>query len=93
LFFALLNQRTKRLGFSGGSADLDSDQHQREQTTAARALSIDFDWRRWRAPRPYRCRPRRLTQAGVEHAFRATPGAHTRAVWSRYLHEVAPQLF
>ncbi len=34
-----------------------------------------------------------LTEAGVEHTFRATPGAHTRAVWSRYLHEVAPQLF
>ena len=34
-----------------------------------------------------------LTEAGVGHTFRATPGAHTPAVWSRYLHEVAPQLF
>ena len=34
-----------------------------------------------------------LTQAGVEHTFRSTPGAHTPAVWSAYLHEVAPQLF
>ncbi|HEY9182157.1 MAG TPA: alpha/beta fold hydrolase [Gammaproteobacteria bacterium] len=34
-----------------------------------------------------------LTEAGVEHTFRSTPGAHTPAVWSRYLHEVAPQLF
>ena len=34
-----------------------------------------------------------LTEAGVEHMFRTTPGAHTPAVWSRYLHEVAPQLF
>lgn len=34
-----------------------------------------------------------LTEAGVEHTFRNTPGAHTPAVWSRYLHEVAPQLF
>ena len=35
----------------------------------------------------------RLTEAGVEHTFRVTRGAHTPAVWSRYLHEVAPQLF
>jgi enterochelin esterase-like enzyme len=35
----------------------------------------------------------RLTKAGVEHTFRGTPGAHTPAVWSLYLHEVAPQLF
>jgi enterochelin esterase family protein len=34
-----------------------------------------------------------LTKAGVEHTFRSTPGAHTPAVWSSYLHEVAPQLF
>jgi enterochelin esterase-like enzyme len=34
-----------------------------------------------------------LTEAGVEHTFRVTLGAHTPAVWSRYLHEVAPQLF
>jgi enterochelin esterase-like enzyme len=34
-----------------------------------------------------------LTVAGIEHTFRSTPGAHTPAVWSRYLHEVAPQLF
>jgi enterochelin esterase-like enzyme len=35
----------------------------------------------------------RLTQQGVEHTFRVTLGGHTREVWSRYLHEVAPQLF
>lgn len=34
-----------------------------------------------------------LTEAGVEHTFRVTLGAHAPAVWSRYLHEVAPQLF
>jgi enterochelin esterase-like enzyme len=34
-----------------------------------------------------------LTEAGVEHTFRVTLGAHTAPVWSRYLHEVAPQLF
>jgi enterochelin esterase family protein len=34
-----------------------------------------------------------LTEAGVEHTFRVTKGAHTAEVWSRYLHEVAPQLF
>jgi enterochelin esterase-like enzyme len=34
-----------------------------------------------------------LTEAGVEHSFRVTLGAHTAPVWSRYLHEVAPQLF
>lgn len=34
-----------------------------------------------------------LTEAGVEHTFRVTLGAHTPAVWSRYLHEIAPQLF
>lgn len=34
-----------------------------------------------------------LTEAGIEHMFRSTPGAHTPAVWSRYLHEVLPQLF
>ena len=34
-----------------------------------------------------------LSQRGVEHVFRVTLGAHTSEVWSRYLHEVAPQLF
>jgi enterochelin esterase-like enzyme len=34
-----------------------------------------------------------LTAAGVEHTFRVTLGAHTGEVWSRYLHELAPQLF
>ncbi len=34
-----------------------------------------------------------LTSAGIEHTFRSTPGADTPAVWSRYLHEVAPLLF
>jgi len=34
-----------------------------------------------------------LTQHGVEHTFRVTLGGHTADVWSRYLHEVAPQLF
>jgi enterochelin esterase-like enzyme len=34
-----------------------------------------------------------LTERGVEHVFRVTRGAHTSEVWSRYLHEVAPQLF
>lgn len=34
-----------------------------------------------------------LTEAGVEHTFRVTLGAHAPPVWSRYLHEVAPQLF
>jgi enterochelin esterase-like enzyme len=34
-----------------------------------------------------------LTEAGIEHTFRSTPGAHTPAVWSRYFHEVVPQLF
>jgi enterochelin esterase-like enzyme len=34
-----------------------------------------------------------LTAAGIEHTFRSTPGAHTPAVWSRYLYEVLPQLF
>jgi enterochelin esterase-like enzyme len=34
-----------------------------------------------------------LTEAGVEHTFRSTPGAHTPTVWSRYLHEVLPQVF
>lgn len=34
-----------------------------------------------------------LTRHGVEHTFRVTLGAHTSDVWSRYLHEVAPQLF
>ena len=35
----------------------------------------------------------RLTEQGVEHTFRVTLGGHTPEVWSRYLHEVAPQLF
>lgn len=34
-----------------------------------------------------------LTKAGVEHTFRISLGAHTPAVWSVYLHEVARQLF
>jgi len=34
-----------------------------------------------------------LTASGVEHVFRVTLGAHTPEVWSRYLYEVAPQLF
>jgi enterochelin esterase family protein len=34
-----------------------------------------------------------LTKAGVEHTFHSSPGAHTPAVWSLYLREVAPQLF
>jgi enterochelin esterase family protein len=34
-----------------------------------------------------------LTEAGVEHTFRITLGAHAPPVWSRYLREVAPQLF
>ena len=34
-----------------------------------------------------------LTEHGVEHTFRVTLGGHTAEVWSRYLHEVAPQLF
>jgi enterochelin esterase-like enzyme len=34
-----------------------------------------------------------LTEHGVEHTFRVTLGGHTPEVWSRYLHEVAPQLF
>jgi len=34
-----------------------------------------------------------LSEHGVEHVFRVTLGAHTSEVWSRYLHEVAPQLF
>ena len=34
-----------------------------------------------------------LTAHGVEHTFRVTLGGHTADVWSRYLHEVAPQLF
>ena len=34
-----------------------------------------------------------LIEHGVEHTFRVTLGGHTPEVWSRYLHEVAPQLF
>jgi enterochelin esterase-like enzyme len=34
-----------------------------------------------------------LTEHGVEHTFRVTLGGHTPDVWSRYLYEVAPQLF
>lgn len=34
-----------------------------------------------------------LTAANIEHTFRVTLGAHTAEVWSRYLHELAPQLF
>lgn len=34
-----------------------------------------------------------LAKHKVEHTFRVTGGAHTYAVWQRYLHEVAPRLF
>lgn len=34
-----------------------------------------------------------LAENGVEHVFRVTLGAHTPEVWSRYLHELSPQLF
>jgi enterochelin esterase-like enzyme len=34
-----------------------------------------------------------LTQHGIEHTFRVTLGKHEPVVWSRYLTEVAPQLF
>ncbi len=34
-----------------------------------------------------------LSKHKVEHMFRVTGGAHTYAVWQRYLNEVAPQLF
>lgn len=34
-----------------------------------------------------------LSEAGVEHVFRVTLGDHSPPVWSRYLYEVAPQLF
>jgi enterochelin esterase-like enzyme len=34
-----------------------------------------------------------LTQHGIEHTFRVTLGKHEPVVWSRYLREVAPQLF
>jgi enterochelin esterase-like enzyme len=34
-----------------------------------------------------------LTGHGVEHTFRVTLGRHEPPVWSRYLNEVAPQLF
>jgi len=34
-----------------------------------------------------------LSRHEVEHTFRVTRGAHTFAVWQRYLYEVAPRLF
>jgi len=34
-----------------------------------------------------------LSKHKVEHVFRVTGGAHTYAVWQRYLNEVAPMLF
>lgn len=34
-----------------------------------------------------------LTEHDIEHSFRVTHGGHTAEVWSRYLHEVLPQLF
>jgi enterochelin esterase family protein len=34
-----------------------------------------------------------LTKHKIEHTFRVTGGAHTFAVWQRYLHEVGPLLF
>jgi enterochelin esterase-like enzyme len=34
-----------------------------------------------------------LSKLKIEHIFRVTGGAHTFAVWQRYLYEVAPMLF
>lgn len=34
-----------------------------------------------------------LTGHGIEHMFRVSLGGHTPEVWSRYLYELAPQLF
>jgi enterochelin esterase family protein len=34
-----------------------------------------------------------LSRNKVEHIFRVTGGAHTYAVWQRYMNEVAPLLF
>jgi enterochelin esterase-like enzyme len=34
-----------------------------------------------------------LTKHKIEHTFRVSGGAHTFAVWQRYLNEVGPQLF
>lgn len=34
-----------------------------------------------------------LTQRGIEHIFRPTPGAHTYNVWRGYFAEIAPLLF
>jgi enterochelin esterase family protein len=34
-----------------------------------------------------------LSKHKIEHTFRVTGGAHTFAVWQRYLNEVAPQFF
>lgn len=34
-----------------------------------------------------------LLQAGIQHTFLETPGAHHWRVWRRYLHELAPLLF
>lgn len=34
-----------------------------------------------------------LSKHKIEHVFRVTGGAHTYAVWQRYLNEVAPMLF
>jgi enterochelin esterase-like enzyme len=34
-----------------------------------------------------------LTKHNIEHTLRVTGGAHTFAVWQRYLNEVAPLLF
>jgi len=34
-----------------------------------------------------------LSKHKIEHIFRVTGGAHTYAVWQRYLNEVAPMLF
>ncbi len=34
-----------------------------------------------------------FTKHGIQHTFRATPGAHTYTVWRQYLNEFAPLLF
>jgi enterochelin esterase family protein len=34
-----------------------------------------------------------LKTKGINHVWRATEGAHTWAVWRKYLAEVMPQLF
>jgi len=34
-----------------------------------------------------------LTEAGIEHTFEQTPGAHHWRVWRRYLRDFSPLLF